>query len=158
MRTWVKAAAATSAALTIVGGGVWATSAAGPQSPTNAYTIRLTAVQTNTRTFFTGPHGAPQPGDHLVFQQRLFYDAQRHDPAGTAFINCTLDFNANDSCIANADLTNRGQLVIDGLGGNAPNFSIAIVGGTGEFTNVGGTAEVLNSGRTVQTIVLHVQS
>jgi hypothetical protein len=166
MRTWIKTAAATSVALAVVGGGVWVASAAGSRvasaagskSATSAYTIRLTAVQTNSRTFFTGPHGSPQPGDHFVFQQRLFYDAQRHDPAGTAFISCTFDFAASTACHANAVLNHRGQLVVDGLGGNAANFTIAIVGGTGEFTNVGGTAEVLNPGHTVQTLVLHIQS
>jgi hypothetical protein len=158
MRTWVKTAAATSVALAVVGGGVWVASAAGSRSPTSAYTIRLTAVQTNFRAFFTGPHGSPQPGDHLVFQQQLFYDAQRHDPAGTAFINCTFDFDVHTSCIANALLNHRGQLVIDGLTTNAPSSTIAIVGGTGEFTNVGGTVEVLNIPQTVQTLVLHIQS
>jgi hypothetical protein len=160
MRTWVKTAAATSVALAVVGGGVWVASAAAPRSPTNAYTIRLTAVQTNFRGFFTGPHGSPQPGDHFVFQQELFYDAHQHDPAGTAFITCTFDFDVpvGTSCSANAVLNHRGQLVVDGLITNGPTASIAIVGGTGEFTGVGGTADVLNGGHTVQTLVLHIQS
>lgn len=123
-----------------------------------AYTVRLTAVQTHTRTFFTGPHGSPQPGDHLVFQQSLFYDAAQQMPAGTAFISCTFDWSSNTACTANARLTDRGQVFLDGYVPNTPTFTIAIAGGTGEFADVRGTAVVTGAGQTLQTITLHIQS
>ena len=91
MREWLKPIAATAAAVAIAGGGVVVTSASGISSPATTYTIHLTAVQTHERNFFTGPHGSPQPGDHFVFQQQLFYDAQQKHLAGFAFITCTFD-------------------------------------------------------------------
>jgi hypothetical protein len=119
--------------------------------------IRLTAVQTNFRAFFTGPNGSPAPGDHLVVQQSLFYDPAQKMPAGTAFIECTFDWSQNTVCTANARLNNRGQVALDGYVGNTPSFTIAITGGTGEFAGVEGTADVNNARQTVQTITLHIQ-
>jgi hypothetical protein len=121
------------------------------------YSIKLTAVQTNSRAFFTGPNGSPAPGDHFVFQQKLFYDAAQKMPAGKALIDCTFDWTRSTACSANAILNNRGQVVLNGYVGPTAGFTIAITGGTGEFDGVEGTAFVNNAGQTVQTITLHIQ-
>jgi hypothetical protein len=158
MRTWTKTAAATAAAAALVTGGVVVTSASAISSPASTYTIHLTAVQTNERNFFTGPHGSPQPGDHIAFQQRLFYDAQRKDLAGFAFITCTFDFGNQSACTADATLYHRGGIVVEGISPNSNSFSLAIVGGTEEFADAGGSADVSGGGGHVQTIVLHIEN
>ena len=155
MRTSIKTLLATAGALALAAGGVVVTSASGISAPAHTYTVHLTAVQTNERNFFTGPHGSPQPGDHEVFQQRLFYDTQRHHLAGTALITCTFDFANDAACTADALLYHRGGLVVEGLGPNTPTFSLAIVGGTQEFADAGGWAVVSGNGP-VQSIVLHI--
>jgi hypothetical protein len=155
MRTSIKTLLATAGAVALAAGGVVVTSASGISAPAHTYTVHLTAVQTNERNFFTGPHGSPQPGDHIVFQQRLFYDSERHQLAGTALITCTFAFTNQDACTADAVLYHRGGLVVEGLSPNTPTFSLAIVGGTQEFADSGGWAEVSGSG-SVQTIVLHI--
>ena len=148
------------AAVMALGLGVISTSTASAGSTTSQAnkTIRLTALQTNSRAFFTGPGGSPQPGDHIVVQQSLFYDPAQHKPAGTAFISCTFDWSTNTACTANVMLTNRGQLFLDGYVPNAPTFTVAIAGGTGEFADVRGTALVNGARQTLQTITLHVQA
>jgi hypothetical protein len=132
---------------------------AGVASSANArdYAIQLTAVQTHVRTFFTGPNGSPAPGDHIVIQQDLFYDAAQKMPAGTAFIDCTFDWSSRIACAANAILTNRGQVVLNGYVGNSPSFTVALTGGTGEFDGVEGIAVITGGHQQVQTITLHVQ-
>ncbi len=156
MRTSIKTLLATAGAVALAAGGVVVTSASGISAPAHTYTIHLTAVQTNERDFFTGPHGSPQPGDHLVFQQRLFYDPQRHQLAGTALITCTFDFTNRTACTADAVLYHRGGLVVEGLNGNTPTLSLGILGGTQEFADAGGWAVVSGGGELVQSIALHI--
>ena len=92
-----------------------------------------------------------------MFQQRLFYDAQRQDPAGIALITCTFDFTNQTACTADAVLYHRGGLVVEGISPNTPSFSLAITGGTDEFADAGGWAVVSGSGH-VQTIMLHIEN
>lgn len=124
----------------------------------NEHTIRLTVVETHSATFFTGPGGSPQPGDRLVIQQDAFYDAKQQKPAGTVFIECTFTWSDPAACTANVLLTNRGQLLLSALSIFGPSITVAILGGTGEFTDVGGTAELIQVSPTVGTDILHIQA
>jgi hypothetical protein len=140
-----------------IGGTLMGMAAASPSG--SPQVIRLTAVNGRTQVHTSGPGGRPVPGDYLVFSQSLYYDAAMHHPAGTAFIQCVLEFTRqNTTCTANATLTGRGSLVVEGRGTAATTGSLAIVGGTGEFRDATGQADLTGLNHRVQTVVLNLDS
>jgi hypothetical protein len=142
-----------------IGGSLLGIAAASPGG-SSPQVIQLTAVSGRAQVHTSGPHGRPVPGDYLVFTQSLYYDAQLKHPAGDAFIQCVFEGSGqNSSCTANATLTGRGSLTVEGrTSGGHGSASIGILGGTGEFRDATGQADIEHLGNKVQTVVLHLDS
>jgi len=84
----------------------------------------------------------PFPGDEAFFSFHLYSDAAHHKPAGVAIFSCQYYFNRNAFCTASYQLKS-GNVIAGGASQfNANNFTLAVTGGTGAYTNTAGAIEI----------------
>jgi hypothetical protein len=78
---------------------------------------------------------APTPGDGFVLSETL---TKNGEDFGNSYVQCTFITADVTQCIATLDLPN-GQITVQGVLRNAPDFTIAVTGGTGAYSGAGGT-------------------
>jgi hypothetical protein len=102
----------------------------------------LIVRQTDAQDFDVPPIGTESPGDSFMFTEDAFTPAGRligHDQ-----VRCTLMFREEVFCEASFVLTDRGEIVVEGVFAFADQRpDLAVVGGTQEFRNARGQMFVL---------------
>jgi hypothetical protein len=76
----------------------------------------------------------PFPGDDILYGFKLFADAKRSKPVGTAMFTCYYEFVKRATCDSYFDLTNKGLLLASGqvkFGGT--DFTLGVTGGTNTY-------------------------
>jgi hypothetical protein len=90
----------------------------------------------------TEDQNGPFPGDEAFFSFNLYSDAAHHKPAGVAIFTCQYYFDRNAFCDASYQLK-RGNVTAGGASSfSANNFTLAITGGSGAYTNAAGAIEI----------------
>jgi hypothetical protein len=103
-------------------------------------TRELISIANEKTEFFTGDSF----GDRLGFQEELEEDGEN---VGTVFVACTLypaKGGQHASCNLNVEIDGEGSLAAQGVVSFAEQGgqTVAITGGSGDFTGAGGTATV----------------
>jgi hypothetical protein len=86
-----------------------------------------------------------KPGDRYLFRSRLSDDG---GTAGSLAVECVVHFAGRDQCSQVYEVAGRGTIVVEGLvpadqlfvGGT---WTLAVIGGSGEFEGVGGSVGVV---------------
>jgi hypothetical protein len=84
---------------------------------------------------------AATPGDSFVLSETL---TKNGEDFGHSYVQCTFITADVLQCIATLDLPN-GQITVQGVLRDAPDFTIAVTGGTGDYSGAGGTLTGHNS-------------
>jgi hypothetical protein len=78
---------------------------------------------------------APTPGDAFLLSETLTMNGRDF---GSVYAHCTFVTAEVSQCLATLDLPN-GQITVQGVTRDEPDFTLAITGGTGAYTGAGGT-------------------
>jgi hypothetical protein len=80
----------------------------------------------------------PTPGDRFVISETI----TKHGEAfGSLYIQCTFVVADVTQCIATFDLPS-GQITVQGVLRDVPDFTVAVTGATGDYSGAGGTLAV----------------
>ena len=81
----------------------------------------------------------PSPGDSFLISETL----TKHGKSfGSLYVQCTFVTAEANQCVATFDLAN-GQITVQGVFlGDDTDFTLAVTGGTGDYTGAGGTVRV----------------
>ena len=98
----------------------------------------------------------PFPGDDILYGFKLFSDANRSKPAGSAMFTCYYEFVKRATCDAYFDLS-RGLVLASGqvrFGGT--HFTLGVTGGTKAYFGALGQVSSAPAARNAQRFDLHV--
>jgi len=98
----------------------------------------------------------PFPGDDILYGFKLFSDANRSKPAGSAMFTCYYEFVKRATCDAYFDLS-RGLVLASGqvrFGGT--HFTLGVTGGTKAYFGALGQVGSAPAARNAQRFDLHV--
>jgi hypothetical protein len=98
----------------------------------------------------------PFPGDDILYGFKLFADAKRVKPIGTAMFTCYYEFVKRATCDAYFDLT-KGLVLASGhvkFGGT--HFTLGVTGGTHAYFGALGQVDSVPAARNAQRFDLHV--
>jgi hypothetical protein len=84
---------------------------------------------------------APTPGDGFVLSETITKDGEDF---GNSYVQCTFVTAEVTQCIATFDLPN-GQITVQGVLRDTPDFTVSVTGGTGAYSDAGGTMTGHNS-------------
>jgi hypothetical protein len=103
---------------------------------TNPFSLKAEAVILGANGKEKG--NGPFPGDDILYGFKLFADAKRTKPIGTAMFTCYYEFAKRATCESYFDLT-RGLLLASGqVPFGAKHFALGVTGGTrGYFAALG---------------------
>jgi hypothetical protein len=137
--------------------GVDATSASSEAAPaiTQPVTFRVTLGTSGLPFHFTDEdsNGRFSVGDVFNFVERMTSGGQA---VGYSQIQCTVVYYQENLCAGGFHFTGRGDIEVAVLVPNHRPFTVAVTGGTGEFSNVGGVAvmNVVTHTTTIATFYL----
>jgi hypothetical protein len=98
----------------------------------------------------------PFPGDDILYSFKLFADAKRTKPVGTAMFTCYYEFVKRATCDSYFDLA-QGLLLASGqvrFGGT--HFTLGITGGTNAYFGALGQVDSVPAAGNAQRFDLHV--
>lgn len=77
----------------------------------------------------------PTPGDAFFISETI---TKQGEDFGSLYVHCTFITDAVTQCIATFDLPN-GQITLQGVLQDVPDFTVAVTGGTGDYSGASGT-------------------
>jgi len=79
----------------------------------------------------------PTPGDSFLLSETLTHEGEGF---GTLYVQCTFVTPEVNQCLATFDLPN-GQITVQGVLRDTPDFTVAVTGGTGAYFGATGTID-----------------
>ena len=100
--------------------------------------------------------GGPFPGDDILYAFKLFSDAARTQPTGTAMFTCYYGFNKRATCDSYFDL-DKGLVLASGqVPFGQTRFTLGVTGGTKTYLGALGQLKAAPAAKNAQRFDLHV--
>lgn len=99
----------------------------------------------------------PFPGDDILYAFKLFADAKRTQPAGTAMFTCYYGFGKRATCDSYFDLTTGLVLASGQVPFGASHFTLGVTGGTRAYLGALGQLSSVPAAKNAQRFDLQVK-
>jgi len=121
---------------------------------TNPFNFKAEAVILGAKGKEKG--NGPFPGDDILYAFKLFSDAKRTKPSGTAMFTCYYEFKKRATCDSYFDLANGLVLASGQVPFGATHFTLAVTGGTKAYFGALGQVDSVPAAGNAQRFDLRV--